>query len=142
MSSIAVLRRQLAAFISDARTIRAFELLFLSTSTSRPELTQSAEPSATGFTVNLTNVFEGLAYDVWLLLRPAAGYASGTIVLPAKEGLVDQQTVAVTCTQVVTVLTVDGNGAAAVVGAPATLAANSTFKMRYSQTTDTWYPYP
>lgn len=142
MSNIAVLRRQLAAFISDVRTIRAFELLFLSTSTSRPELTQEETPSASGFAVNLTNTFEGLAYDVWLLLRPAAGYAAGTVVLPAKAGLVDQQTVSVTCTQAVAALTVDGNGAAAVVGAPAALTANSTFRLRYSQATDTWYPYP
>lgn len=102
----------------------------------RPEaLTQYAAPSATGFSVSITVGDD----DVHLILTPAAGYAAGTIVLPPVAGLRDKQEVTVNCTQAVTTLTVNGNGAVAVTGAPTTLAANAYFKMCYDALTSTWY---
>ena len=94
-------------------------------------VTQYASPNATGFTVALESVPNG-----WLVLTPLAGYAAGTITLPALP--VDQQQVAVSCTQSVTTLTVNGNGKT-VNGAPTTLAANGTFSLRYDGVNQSWY---
>lgn len=99
---------------------------------------QFAAPNATGFSVSVAPITSGA--DVWLLLTPAAGYAAGTIVLPALP--VDSQVVEVTCTQAVTALTVNGNGATAVYGAPTTLAANAVFRLRFSSVTTSWYLIP
>lgn len=97
--------------------------------------TQRASPSSTGFTVNITN---GSA-SIWLILTPTAGYATGTIVLPAVANAVDGQEVMVNCTQQVNALTVNGNGAVAVTGEPSTLAADDFFRLRYDLTTQSWF---
>lgn len=97
-------------------------------------VTQYSAPNATGFTVTITPPTNGAS--MWLLLTPAAGYAAGTIVLPATP--VDGQEVLVSCTQAVTTLTVNGNGKT-VNGAPATLAANAFFRMRYDGVFSAWY---
>lgn len=70
---------------------------------------QYAAPNATGFSVAIVPPSNGAS--VLLILSPAAGYAAGTIVLPAKETCIDGQEISVTCTQTVTTLTVSGNGA-------------------------------
>jgi hypothetical protein len=95
-------------------------------------LTQYAAPSATGFSVTVAPPEDG--DSVWLLLTPAAGYATGTIVLPAQSTLADGQELLCNCTQAVTTLTVSGSGAT-VVGAPTTLAANAFFRLRYDGVT-------
>ena len=89
-------------------------------------LTQYSAPNATGFSVTVAPVVTG--GSVWLLLTPVAGYAAGTVVMPASP--VDKQEVMVSCTQAVTTLTVSGNGST-VNGAPTTLAANGFFRLRY-----------
>lgn len=88
--------------------------------------TQYSAPNATGFSVTISPTVTG--GSVWLLLTPTAGFAAGTIVMPASP--VDGQEVLVSCTQAVTTLTVNGNGHT-VNGAPTTLAANAFFKLRY-----------
>lgn len=98
------------------------------------KVTQYAAPSATGFSVQINDDSD----SVWLVLTPVAGYAAGTIVLPAVANCADKQEVLVNCTQAVTTLTVSGNGAT-VTGAPATLAANGFFRLRFDAVTDTWY---
>lgn len=97
-------------------------------------LTQYAAPSATGFSVQITDGDE----NVWLVLTPVAGYATGTIVLPLSTNAVDRQEILINCTQVVTTLTVDGNGAT-VTGEPSGLAANDFFRLRFDGVTSTWY---
>lgn len=94
--------------------------------------TQYAAPSATGFTVEIDNA-DGM---IWLILTPVAGYAAGTIKMP--DAPEDQQTVNVNCTQVVTTLTLNGNGNT-VTGGPTTLAANAYFTLRFDETMSTWY---
>ncbi len=91
---------------------------------------QFAAPSATGFTVTVS------AADSWLVLTPTAGFAAGTIVLPAVRS--SQQRIRVNCTQSVTALTVSGAGTT-VTGAPTTLAANAFFTMAYDGVTNAWY---
>lgn len=91
-------------------------------------VTQYASPNATGFSVTVAPPSTGA--NVHLLMTPLAGYAAGTVVMPASP--VDGQQVVVTSTQAVTTLTVSGNGAS-VNGAPTTLAANGYFRLRYDQ---------
>ena len=96
--------------------------------------TQYASPSATGFSVSINDN----SNSAWLLLTPLAGYAAGTIVLPALNNCVDKQEIIVNTTQAVTTLTINANGAQ-VVGAPTTLAANAYFTLRFDQLFSTWY---
>lgn len=97
-------------------------------------MTQYSAPAATGFSVTVAPAASG--GSVWLLLTPAAGYAAGTVVLPASP--VDGQHVQVSCTQAVTALTVNGNGST-VNGAPTTLAANGFFTLRFDGVFGAWY---
>lgn len=97
-------------------------------------LTQYAAPSATGFSIQVTNADD----NIYLIITPVAGYAAGTIVLPLTTSAVDGQELLCNCTQAVTALTVDGNGAT-VTGAPTTLAANGYFRLRYDLPGTTWY---
>ena len=105
-------------------------------SSSQPQfITQYAAPSATGFTVQ---VLDG-SDNVWLILTPTAGFAAGTIKLPYASKCVDKQEVLINCTQAVTALTINGNGATAVTGAPTALAANAFFRLRFDRATSSWY---
>jgi hypothetical protein len=98
--------------------------------------TQYAAPAATGFNVALVPLTPGAS--LYLLLTPVAGYAAGTITLPTAANVADGQEILCNTTQVVTALTVAGNGAT-VVGAPTTLAANAFFRLRYNSILNTWY---
>jgi hypothetical protein len=100
--------------------------------------TQYSSPSATSFTVTITDG-DSDNTNVHLILTPTAGFAAGTIKLPLSTGVVDKQEVLVNCTQAVTTLTIDGNGATAVTGEPTTLAANAFFRLKYDSLTSTWY---
>ena len=96
--------------------------------------TQYSAPSSTGFSVQITDA----SNSIWLILTPGATYATGTIVLPALANAIDKQEVLINCTQVVTTLTVDGNGAT-VTGEPAAFAANGYFRLRFDAATSVWY---
>lgn len=100
------------------------------------EITQYAAPNATGFGVQIVPGVDG--GSVYLLLTPAAGYAAGTITLPAVALCQDGQQVRVSCTQAVTTLTVAGNGAT-VNGAPAALTANSFLTLRFNGVLSSWF---
>lgn len=99
--------------------------------------TQYSAPSATGFSVTIAPSVDG--NNVWLLLTPVAGYAAGTVVLPALATLADGQEVIVSTTQAITTLTVSLNGATAANGAPTTMAANAYFRLKYDATLSSWY---
>lgn len=96
---------------------------------------QYSAPSATGFSVSIV---DGSA-SIWLILTPAAGYAAGTIVLPAVANCEDNQEILVNCTQDITTLTINGNGATAVTGEPSGITANDYFRLKYNLLTQTWY---
>ena len=98
-------------------------------------VTQYSAPSATGFTVAITDTQD----SVHLILTPTAGFAAGTITLPVASNTLDGQRVLVNCTQAVTTLTIGANGATAVTGAPTTLVANDFFTMAFDSPTSTWY---
>jgi hypothetical protein len=121
--------------------LQAYLQANLTFSDSADYVSQYAAPSATGFSVTITDgSSDGVtSSNVHLILTPLAGYAAGTIVLPAKAGLVIKQEVLVNCTQSVTALTVSLNGATGAVGAPTTLAANAFFRLKYDAITSNWY---
>lgn len=120
---------------SDVLTFFQSNLTFTD-STAVPQFdTQYSAPSATGFTVAITDS----SANTHLILTPVAGYAAGTITLPAVANVVNKQEILVNCTQAVTTLTVNGNGATAVTGEPASLSANDFFKLKYDAPTSTWY---
>ena len=99
--------------------------------------TQYAAPSASGFSVTIAPTTAG--DNVHLILTPTAGYAAGTIVLPPVANVIDKQEVLVNCTQQVTALTINGNGAVAVTGEPTSLGADDFFRLKYDATVQTWY---
>lgn len=98
-------------------------------------ITQYSAPSATAFTVAITDSQN----SIHLILTPTAGFATGTITLPAASNALDGQMVLVNCTQPVTTLTIGSNGATAVTGAPTTLAGNAYFTLKFDRVTQTWY---
>lgn len=98
------------------------------------KISQYAAPAATGFSVSILDT----SSSIWLILTPLAGYAAGTIVLPAVANCVDRQELLVNCTQSVATLTINANGST-VVGAPTTLAANAFFRLRFDDVLNTWY---
>jgi len=104
----------------------------------RPLRTEVSSPAASGFSISLVSVFSGIVQNIWLLLTPTSGFATGTIILPSSSTCKDQQFVTVSCTQQVNALTVDGNGAS-VFGAPSALAADSIFKLMYNAASNNWH---
>jgi hypothetical protein len=103
------------------------------------KVTQYFAPSATGWNV-IVNGASAVddSSSVWLILTPTAGFAAGTITLPPSLYCVDKQEIIVNCTQIVTTLTIVGNGAS-VSGAPTTLTAGASFRLRFDGVTQTWY---
>jgi hypothetical protein len=101
-----------------------------------PQLqTQYATPSSSGSTVQVTDS----SASTWLIATPTAAFAALTIKLPAVGNCIDKQEVLVNCTKQVTTLTVDGNGAGAVTGEPASLGADDFFRLRFDILTHSWY---
>ncbi len=120
----------------DARKISLANLAtFLQTliTVSDDKITQYAAPLA-GATVQV----EDGSDSVWLILTPAGLLATLTVKLPALANCVDHQEVLVNCTQIVTALTIDANGAS-VVGGPTAFAANGFFRLRFDAVLHTWY---
>ncbi len=99
-------------------------------------VTQYTAPNASAFNVLIAPVVAGS--NMWLLMTPLAGFAAGTITLPAVSTCVNGQELLVNSTQAVTALTVAGNGAS-VNGAPTTLAANAFFRLRFDVVLASWY---
>ena len=94
-------------------------------------INQYAAP-LTGTTVQVQNG------STWLILTPAGTLAALTLQMPVQSTVTDGQEVLVNTTQTITALTLAGNGAA-IVGAPTTLAANGSFRLRYEPVLKTWY---
>lgn len=121
----------------DARKVSASNLrtfMLDGASVADDKITQYAAPSATGFSVTITNA----SNSVWLILTPTGGFAAGTIILPAVASAVDKQELLVNSTQSVAALTINGNGAT-VTGAPTSLAANGFFRLRFDDVANVWY---
>lgn len=96
--------------------------------------TQYAAPSATGQNIQVTDDNS----NTHLIITPLAGYAAMTITLPTSTNAADKQDILINCTQNVTTLTIDGNGAS-VVGEPSSITANDFFRLKYDLPGTTWY---
>jgi hypothetical protein len=121
----------------DARKVSISTLVdYLDTNYASPQFdTQYAAPTLTGF---VTTLVQNNA-PIWLILSPSGTMAAGTIVLPPVLGCFDGQEVLVFTSQAITALSVNGNGATAVNGAPTALTANSAFRLRFNALYTTWY---
>jgi hypothetical protein len=106
----------------------------------RPFYTQYSAPAA-GNTVQVAASFSDAdgSENVHLILTPAGTLATLTIKLPLSSACVDAQEIIVNCTQIVTTLSWDANGASDIVGEPATLAANAFLRLKYDELTTNWY---
>lgn len=101
------------------------------------ETVYSMTMSGSNFTVAVLPTVPG--GNVWAQITLSAGAPAGTIILPGVDDRAHGQEVLVTCTQAVAALTVNGNGATAVYGAPAALAANGFFRLRFDLIAQSWY---
>lgn len=121
----------------DARRLPINALLtYFQQTFASPTMAVNLYVPGTGFNITVpTPVSE----KQWMLLQPAGPLAAGTITLPLNTGVPDGTEVLVTTTQEITSFTLAGNGAAAVYGAPTTLLAEEFFRMRYVQSTNSWY---
>jgi hypothetical protein len=100
-------------------------------------VTQYSAPSSTGFSVTITDG-DADNSNIHLILTPTAGFSAGTIILPPLASCVDKQEILVNCTQQITSLTVDGNGAT-VTGEPGAIGADDFFRLKFDDTTNVWY---
>lgn len=120
------------------RRMSVSDLLTLLTSAASGLVTQYASPNVSAYNVLVSPPVQG--QSMWLLVTPLAGYAAMTITLPAGS---NGQEILVSCTQAITTLTVTGAtvgaGPQPVNGAPTTLAANASFRLRFDGVAQSWY---
>lgn len=121
----------------DARRISISALLqYFQQSFAAPTVATNIYTPGTGFNLPVPTP---VAEQQWMLLQPAGTLATGTITLPLNTGTPDGTEVLITTTQQITAFTLAPNGAANVYGAPTALTAAAFFKMRYVQSTNSWY---
>lgn len=121
----------------DARRLPISGLLnYFQQSFASPSLATNVYTPGTGFSLAVPTP---VAQQQWMLIQPAGTLATGTVTLPLNTGTPDGTEVLVTTTQQITAFTLGANGAAALYGAPTTLAAEDFFRMRFVQATNSWY---
>lgn len=121
----------------DARRLPVSGLLtYFQQTFASPTMAVNLYVPGTGFNITVPTP---VAEQQWMLLQPAGTLASGTITLPLNTGVPDGTEVLITTTQQITAFTLGQNGAAAVYGAPGTLAAEDFFRVRFVQATNSWY---
>jgi hypothetical protein len=120
---------------NDARKASLSVLLaFIEANFASPDFDVTISSPIAGFNQQLATSTS----SIWLILTPAGTLATGTVTLPPVADLFDGQEVLVTSSQVITALTVAGNGAT-VNGAPGALAANGFFRLRYNTLLTSWF---
>ncbi len=121
----------------DARRLPISALLqYFQQTFASPTLATNVYTPGTGFNLAVPTP---VAQQQWMLIQPAGTLATGTVTLPLNTGTPDGTEVLVTTTQQITAFTLALNGATATYGAPATLAAEDFFRMRFVQATNSWY---
>lgn len=71
------------------------------------------------------------------IIQPAGTLATGTIKMPAL--VVDGMTITITCTQIITALTMQANTGQSLLNGLSTLAAGGTASYLYRSANTTWY---
>jgi len=121
----------------DARKVSVSQLLeYFQTTFAAPTVATNLYTPGTGFNVTVPTP---ISEQQWMILQPAGTLATGTITLPLNTGVPDGTEVLITTTQIITAFTLALNGASAAFGAPTTLAANDFFRVRFYQSTNSWY---
>lgn len=121
---------------SDARKASLSTLLaFIESNFASPDYTtQINAPSSSGSSIALADQTGNL----WLIINPTGAFAALTLVLPTSGNAYDGQQILVTCSNSITALTINGNGAT-VVGAPTGLGVGGFFTLRFNKLQTTWY---
>jgi hypothetical protein len=121
----------------DARRLPVSGLLqYFQQTFAAPTLATSISTPGTGFNISVPTP---VSQQQWMLIQPAGTLASGTVTLPLNTQTPDGTEVLVTTTQQITSFTLGANGASALYGDPSTLAAEDFFRMRFVQSTNSWY---
>lgn len=120
----------------DARRVSIGTLLdYFEQTFASPSLATNFYTPSTGFNIAVPTP----ASQQWILIQPAGTLATGTVTLPLNTQTPDGTEILITTTQIITTFTLALNGATAAYGAPTTLAANAYFRMRFVQSTNSWY---
>ena len=90
----------------------------------------------TGFVIPLPTP---VAQQQWIILQPTGTIANGQVTLPLNTATPDGTEILFNTTQQITAFTLNANGASALYAAPATLAAEDFFRMKYYKATNSWY---
>lgn len=101
-------------------------------------VTQFSSPNAEAFNVVVNDTIDA-NNNAWMIITPDASYTDMTITLPLYTSLNDKQEVLINCSQAITTLTIGLNGASAIKGAPTSLSANETFRLKYDKGFKTWH---
>lgn len=101
-----------------------------------PNLAMQIVTPTTGFNIALPTPTTA---QYWLLIQPMSTLATGAITLPIASQTLDGTEILITNTQQITVLSFGLNGAAAIYGEPATLAAEDFMRLRFVQSLNSWY---
>jgi hypothetical protein len=121
----------------DARKLSISALLtYFQTTFAAPTMATNVYVPTTGFSIAVPTP---VAQQQWIILQPVATLATGTITLPLNTTTPDGTEVLVSTTQQITAFTLSLNGASAAYGDPTTLAAEDFFRMRFVQSTNSWY---
>jgi hypothetical protein len=121
----------------DARRLPIGALLaYFQQTFASPTLATNVYTPGTGFNLAVPTP---VAQQQWMLIQPASTLATGTVTLPLNTQTPDGTEVLITTTQQITAFTLAGNGASQLYGAPATLAAQDFFRVRFVQATNSWY---
>lgn len=121
----------------DARKLSISALLsYFQQTFAAPTMSTNVYVPTTGFSIAVPTP---VAQQQWIILQPVGTLATGTITLPLNTTTPDGTEVLVSTTQQITAFTLSLNGAAAAYGDPTTLAAESFFRMRFVQSTNSWY---
>lgn len=121
----------------DARKVSIGQLLaFFQQTFASPTLATNVYTPGTGFNVAVPTP---VAAQQWMLIQPAGTLATGTVTLPLNTQTPDGTEVLVTTTQEITDFTLALNGATAAYGAPTKLLAKDFFRVRFVQSTNSWY---
>jgi hypothetical protein len=121
----------------DARKLSISALLtYFQTTFAAPTMATNVYVPSTGFSIAVPTP---VAQQQWIILQPISTLATGTITLPLNTTTPDGTEVLVSTTQQITAFTLSLNGASAAYGDPTTLAAEDFFRMRFVQSTNSWY---
>lgn len=121
----------------DARRLPVSALLtYFQQTFASPTMAVNLYVPGTGFNISVPTP---VAEQQWMLLQPAGALASGTITLPLNTQTPDGTEVLVTSTQTITAFAFGLNGATAIFGNPTTLIAGAAVRLRFYQSTNSWY---